>query len=339
MGITTISPNDEDRRISALRNAHLFKPSADLMLEASQEIVLELPVMEEPGPANKLAGLLAGARVRLKEVLEHSKGHSAVLKPFGIVEQARYCINLATSIITACDTLQGTTLQNERSIIVDALKKLCNDIDIVVGVTNALVTPPKLPKDEPVDPMPAEEIDQLFDATGLEQFANYSLLLPKDSTDLVRVEELPVMVTFNRFVTVEELEGRGFSTIGVSGYIVMREAHFVAINTKVCAEKGLDEAKVLSMSMQKMESKLGTLSLLRETGVPSNTGPWMLYWFGTKSFVNALRGVDQDNPLIVTDFQFPFGDYVKANRHVKRDVSERSDDAVTMHEVAEEEKV
>jgi hypothetical protein len=169
----------------------------------------------------------------------------------------------------------------------------------------------EIPSDAPIDPAdledaPADTFDLNMD--GLDQYSKYDLHMPGDaSPELVKLLELPVMATFNRTTSVNELGERGFEATNMGGYLVLRKVYILGVNERLCQKEGLNADSMVDLALQKISDKLNdTMGKVCDQGATYRKGGWKFYWYGPKNYRNALTG-GVDGHLYVTRFQFPFG--------------------------------
>lgn len=319
MGITNIGPSDREKGQRKKELATAFLPKADELVELSKEITKLRVRLQRKLKPSELAGTLEHLMKLLREASALCRGSTTSLKEWGIPADVTYVYNVVRSLAAAHPTLSSELIKRETGDLTTRLEKICDNIGIMREATDELAgpsQPPGQPVDEgelPVDQLIDHDLEdapdtlEQLDLDGITQFAEYDNEMPGPaSPELFKVLELPVMATFNRPTSIEELNKRGFDGVDLAGYIVLRRAYILGINLTQCKKKDLDVTRVISHSLKKMGDKLNDeVALVCETGIRYYKGGWIFYWFGPSSYHQSLGG-PIDTRLTVEEFKFPF---------------------------------
>jgi hypothetical protein len=268
----------------------------------------------------RLAGALERVQRSMRVCSSLTTGYSSCVKPYDIPADISFVYNFATSLNRSYSTLPPRLLAREVNGLSERLEQLRanvtqmhEEVSELHGPTQPAGQPAtegETPADALIDPMDLDDApDDLedFDDAGLSQYSQYDMKMPgSESPELVMVLELPVIATFNRPTSIEELNRRGFEAVNLAGYIILRKAYILGVNKAQCKLKGFDPARVLLGALKNMSDKLNdTMSLVCETPVPYAKGGWVYYWIGPSSYHRTLGG-HLDTRLTVEDFRFPF---------------------------------
>ena len=317
MGIITIQRSESERRAAEMAAAEAFAPVA-------AEIRRLIPVMRDALPTLRArlfnrpnaSGALASLRQCIRDVNKASRGFKSALSTDGVTDDIRYAYNFLESLLGAISSMTGPKAQQEMHHLADHLDKVCDKLERLYADNQAVVNPSgqrtsdgNTPSDDVLltdeDNVPDSLVE--LDQDAITQFADLDLNMPgKSSPEVVKTFELPVIAAFNRGVTIDELNSRGFDATYLAGYIMLRRVYILGINTAACQRDGLDENRVLAGCLHKLSEKLNDeMGLVCEKGIRYYKGGWMFYWYGPKGYRHNLLGANVD--LFPTSFSFPFG--------------------------------
>lgn len=319
MGITNVGPSEREKNNRKRQIARTFLPKADELVNIGQEITELVETLKGKLKASELAGVLEQLQDLLRTASALCRGNSASVKDWNIPDDLTYVFNIVRSLSQAHPTLSRQLISQETGDLTQRLTKIVENINSMrnsTDQTSGAAQPAGQPVDEgeiPTDQRFEHDIDdapdtlEQLDIGGITQFAEFDNEMPGPlNPELYKVLELPVMATFNRATSIMELNARGFDGVEMAGYIVLRKAYILGINTGQAAEKDLDVQKILKFALKKISDKLNDeVLLVCPNGVRYHKGGWVYYWFGPSEYHRTLGG-KLDNRLTVTEFKFPF---------------------------------
>lgn len=320
MGITNVGPSDREKQNRRREIATTFLPKADELVEVGKKFTPLIRKMRSGRlKPSELSGVLEQLHKLIREASALCRGASAMTKEFAVPADLTFVSNIVRSLASAHPTLSRELIDRETGDLVTRLDKIVDNIGLMREATDSLSGPTQ-PSGQPLDEgeLPTDELidhdiddapDTLeqLDMDGITQFAEFDNQMPGPlNPELYKVLELPVMATFNRPTSIEELNSRGFDGVDLAGYIVLRKAYILGINTGQAKEKGFDVQAILDLSLKRISDKLNDQVLLVcPHGIRYYKGGWVYYWFGPAKYHAALGGL-LDSRLAVTEFKFPF---------------------------------
>lgn len=255
----------------------------------------------------------------LKQVQRELKGKLSVLPKGKDVKQLiTFCYNSTTGFFSNIVTLPLSTVLTESQNIALNLTQLVRVLsrEKTELTTNLPVGPVPIngvgttPEDSPVgtdpDYVPLSLRDR--DLEGLMQFSHFDSIMPgKASPEVVKLLELPIIPVFNRLTSVDELGDRGFDADNLGGYIVMKSAYILGINTLLCKASNINVEEAVSRALAKLSEGLNDkLGLACPVGVPYHKGGWRFFWYSPMQTTRKMAG-DGYTRLLPETFMFPFG--------------------------------
>lgn len=320
MGIITIGASDREKSARHKQLAAEFQPKARELKDISVRLDQLRNQLQGNIKSSDLNGLLQQAQDLLRQASALCRGNSTMVKEWNITADLTFIYNLVRSLSAAHPTLGKSVIAAEKKELSSLIDKLVTNIGLMCDA-NGVLSGPEQPAGQPADEgeVPADTLmdhdlddapDTLaeMDVEGITQFAEFDNEMPGPlNPELTKVLELPVMATFNRPTSIEELNSRGFEGVNVADYLVLRKAYILGVNLGQCKEKSFDPAKVVKASLEKLSDRLNDeVALVCDTGIRYHKGGWIFYWFGPAKYHRALGG-KLDTRLTVTEFKFPFG--------------------------------
>lgn len=319
MGITNVGPSDRERQQRQRQLATNFAPRAAELLTLSNDLSGSMRQLKTKLKPSELAGVLEQLQNHLRKASALCRGNTAITKEWDIAPDLTYIFNVVRSLASAHPTLSTKLINQETGDLTTRLAKVIDNI-VVMNDKVSRIAEPTQPDGQPVNEG-EKPTDQLFehdidnapstldqlDIDGITQFADYDNQMPGPlSPELYKVLELPVMATFNRPTSIDELNSRGFDGVDMAGYIVLRKAYILGINTDQAKQKDFDVQKVLEHSLKRISEKINDeVLLVCPHGIRYYKGGWVYYWFGPSRYHHSLGG-KLDSRLAVTEFKFPF---------------------------------
>lgn len=321
MAIMNAGPSERERQARRVQIASRFVPKAEALLGVAAQLVEDAQKLKSSVQQGPLLETLRSIKEHLAEARELIKGSSSIVKEYDLPQDLAYINNVVTSVLRVNGEIPRLQLAAElkeirrRTIALRNVIAILHDSVLDIGGQQQ---PPgqysvegESPRDAEIEPYDLDNApDNIldYDQAGLDQFSEYDMQMPgPGSNELVKVLELPVIATFNRSTSIEELNRRGFDCVNLAGYIILRKVYILGINKALCAAEKWSVEKVLETTLRKIGDNLNEqMALVCEQGIPYDKGGWHYYWIGPASYHRALGG-RIDTRLTVSDFKFPFG--------------------------------
>ena len=216
-----------------------------------------------------------------------------------------------TTVITTLSEMEETcrNLELELTIVVEEYRQLLDKLTMAKPswlVTNTQMTDQMNPSENVLpDSLPD------FNASSFQQFSGFDNDMPGrggDDPSPVMLLELPILPTFNRPCSSQELLDRGFSNVPMAGYFVIESAYIMAVNVARCHVLNLNPLTAVRGWLRALSEGLNEeLVLICEKPAAYYKGGWLYFWYGSTGSLHGLQGSRGRPNLWATSFAFPFG--------------------------------
>ena len=162
-------------------------------------------------------------------------------------------------------------------------KQVLSSLSSVLSSVEELKPPEVKPADDDAVETAAGKVDYLAGAgSKITRFSRYKSLMPSASSSkspVLKLLQLPIVVVFDPFLTVDDLTKAGFSADTIGMYIVLEEQTIVALNVAKLKEKDTTVDEYLKDVMESLEAKTSKKWILPiEYAMRYSTSGYVYYW-------------------------------------------------------------